>query len=267
MKNTIKFLSIALLAACSGEIDDQGNLVEIGQTEQAYTATRTANYQLGTQTAAAHRQCNRSSTGQVCSVPKTKNFTYCINSGFTNPEIALISNEVNILDTLLTGWTFTYESDLLTGQCLVSNTLQFTPGSCGTSGTATGNIENYACNTLSGITNLTEGVVALDPVGSYQAHSQARGKIDVTDINAKFATTTQRENAKRHATKFILLSSIGLGSRNDGASNTFGSRPDLANFLLGTLTAGEKCRVDSFTINNTTDYSTRQLLPDCNTVD
>jgi hypothetical protein len=267
MKKLFSLLLISLLSACSGEIDDEGNLVDIDQTQQAYTATRTANYQLGTQTSAAHRQCNRSSSGQVCSIPKTKNFTYCINSGFTNAENSLIANEVNMLDNLLTGWTFKLENDPLTGACLLSNTLQFSPGSCGSSGTSSSKIENYACNTLSGISNLTEGATGLGVVGSYQAHSFARGKIDITDINAKFSNATQRENAKRHAVKFILLSSIGLGSRNDGGSNTFGSRPDIANFVLGILTAGEKCRVDSFSTSNTTDYSTRTLLPDCNTVD
>lgn len=264
---TLLSLSLSLFTACSGEIDDQGNLVEIDQVEQAYVAKRTANYQFGTQTAAAHRQCNRTSTGQVCSVPKTKNFTYCVNPGFTNAEIGFIHNEVQMLDNLLTGWTFTIETDIFTGLCMPSNTLQISPGSCGESGSSTGAIENYACNTLSGLTNLTEGVSGLSVKGSYQAHGLARAKIDITDINAKFSNATQRENAKRHATKFILLSSIGLGSRNDGASNTFGSRPDIANFVLGIMTAGEKCRVDSFELNNTTDYSTRTLLPDCSTVD
>lgn len=255
MKKLIALLATSLLAACSGEIDDQGNLVDIEQNQQAYSARVTTNYQFGTRTTASRRQCDRSTTGQTCSVPKTKNLTYCINQGFTNSEVSLIQNEVVALDNLLTSWTFTYESDLFTGLCVPGNNLQFSNGACGSSGTASSNIENYGCVTFSNITNLTEGVAAGDPVGNYQAHGGSRANIDITDINAKFSTTSQRDFGKKHAVKFALLSTIGLGSRTDGGSNTFGSRPQIANFALGIMTDGEKCRAESYNTTNNGDFS------------
>lgn len=266
MKNLITISIAALLAACSGSQEDFESL-ELGQTDQAYTAKVTNNYQFGTQTAAAHRQCNRTSSAQVCSVPKTKTFTYCINSGFTNSEIATISATVQEFDSILSTWSFTYESDLFTGQCLLTNTLQFSKGACGQSGTSSGKIENYGCVSYSGTTNLTEGAIGDDPVGNYQAHGFANAKIDITDIDAKFSTASARTNAKKHAVGFAMLSSIGLGSRNDGASNTFYSRSDIADFPLGILTAGEDCRAESFSTANKVDYSNQLGSGLCNTVD
>lgn len=264
MKNLLSLLLISLLSACSGEIDDEGNLVDIDQIQQAYAANTTNNFQFGTRTAASHRQCDRTSTGQVCSVPSTKSITYCIDSGFTQADYNLVSNEIRLLDDALSGWTFTFENDLFTGACLLSTFLVIKPGSCGTSGTSPTGIENYGCATLSSTTNLTEGVNGNDPVGSYQKHSLSRGTVDITDINAKYSNASQREFAKRHAIKFILLSTVGLGSRTDGAANTFGSRSQIANFSLGLLTAGEKCRLGTFNSSNNGDFSNLVL---CNTVD
>lgn len=270
IKNIAKLCAIASLFACGAapedDLSDAGDAgAELGSVGQAYTSRFTPNFQLGTRTAASHRQCNRTTSSQVCSIPKSKNITYCINPGFTQSDYNLILGQIQAYDNLLSGYTFTFENDIFTGECLLSNFFQVSPGSCGTSGTGSANIENYGCVTLSGTKSLTEGQFFSAPVGNYQTHSFARAKIDITDINAKFSTTAEKNAGKKHAADFVILSGLlGLGSRDDGGSNTFGSRSQIAGFELGLLTAGEKCRAESL---NTTDNGDFSQVSACPTVD
>lgn len=257
MNKLFSILSLGLALSCADAADMTD--ADIQELEQDYTAPNSTNYQFGVRTTASHRQCDKVSTGQVCSVPKTKAIKWCINPGFTNEEINIISGIVNSYDTALSTWTFTYDSDVVTGLCKGTNNLQFTPGACGVSGSASNEISDYVCTTFTGVTNLTEGVIGSDPVGSYQAHSLALSKIDIAGINPKYAVGSPRNNAKKHATAYGVLTAIGLGGRTDASANNFASKNVISPLAVGLLTAGEQCRANNFQINNSTDFSVNSV--------
>lgn len=263
MKYIISAIGLLSLTACSGA--DWDEEVELAETSQAFSARVTNNFQFGTQTGSAHLQCNRSSSGQVCSIPKFKTLEVARAASFSDPEKVIIGLIRNEFDNALSSWSIV-EADTSVPQA--PNTVRLTLSQAACSGTLSNNIEGYSCITLSNITSLTEGEVDLEPVGNYQTHTSCNGLIDSVDIANKGANDEQDNKLTRHAVAHAILTCMGLGSRTDSGANTFYSRRTLQlSSFLSTLTAGEDCRAESFSTTNNGDFSNQGIGGLCSTVD
>jgi hypothetical protein len=263
MKNIISAIVLLSLAACGGA--DWDEEVELGETTQAYSARVTNNFQFGTQTGSPHLQCNRSSSGQVCSVPKFKTLEVARSTAFSDVEKVAIGLIRTDFRNALSSWSIV-EADTAVPPAPNTVRLTLTQGTC--AGTLQNDIDGYSCITLSGITSLSEGVGDVDPVGNYQTHTNCTGVIDSVDINNKGANDDQDNKIRRHAVAHAIETCLGLGSRTDAGANGFYSRRSLQlSSFLSPLTAGEDCRAESFSATNNGDFSNQGIGGLCSTVD
>ena len=218
---------------------------DIGTSKQPYSGKTTANYQYGTSTAATHMQCNRSSSGQVCTVPMAppgmnspKAMFYHVQSaGMTAAQVNEMTNAVEAVDAALSGWTFTPTNDPLLAHVILNRV------TCAGSGGS--DITSFACTNLTAnANNLSEGVGV---VGSYTNHTFGVVHVDWSDINATWGTTIDRLLVGQHATVYGLLSWMGLGGRSDaGATSFMSSRTANPAVGKGYMSTGEVCRAQSY---------------------
>jgi hypothetical protein len=246
MKKIIAVLIACLFACSGGEQFDEDLVIE--QEDQALSAKVSPTYQHGSTTSSTHLACNKTNSGQVCTVPSTKNVSWAFdtNSGFSNTEKTNIRAIVQSFDNTLTTWSFSETTDPAASQ------LVFKVAAC-SGGSSSSNIEAFGCVSLAFSANLTEGAGV---VGSYQKHGKGTISIDVTDINAKYASQGDRDHLKTHAVGHSILAWMGVGARSDAGVVHYMSRRtvSLGNFNL-TLTTGELCRADSFLATNDGQFS------------
>lgn len=261
MKNLIKILTITLLCACGGYDSEH---IDLGQYEQPYSARVTTNYQFGSQTATAHKQCDRVSSGQVCSVPAFKTIEVGGDASLTIGNLLEMSTVINRLDAAT---NFDVHAVSI-GNPPAPNTVRLILSVGAVSGTLSSNIEGYSSVTFVSTTGLTEGVADADPVGQYQKHGACTGKLDTTDINNKGTNATEDINLFRHAVGHAIEACMGLGSRDDaGANAVYSRRTVIPGTDLGGMTAGETCRANSYSTTNNGDFSNQGVGGLCATVD
>lgn len=254
MKNYIAISCVLAATACGGYSDDgsdDSELGELGQDEQAFQASLSTNFQFGTQTGTTHQRCNRTSSGQVCSVITTKNPVICtdVNSNLPNFEATKINANIVALDTALNTWTFTGGGqDPITGLCNVGFNVYIKAGAVGSSGTASNDIKDYANANIQTGLSLTEGPGV---VGQYVTTPGCTITLDLVDLKAKSQGGIDPFYSRllKHATLHSLLACMGLGGRTITplGSNQSPTRNGVttSNDVL-TLTNGEVCEMNSF---------------------
>lgn len=243
MKNALlSYLALALAVGCGAApedfADEQSD--DFGQAEQSFSAPVSSNYQFGTRTASSHLQCDRTSTGQVCSIPLTKNPTYAFDNSVGGTERALITSIVSAIDSSLASWSFTEVTMLDDPTIIFEDALHVCAGT-----SASNNIDSFGCVFLTAQGNgLTEGAGVK---GSYTNHSFGVVHVDLTKIQAKVSAAADRNLVYKHAAGSAVLAWMGLGLRTDAGANNNLSRREVSTTLpLGTLTSGEQCRANGF---------------------
>ncbi len=233
------------------QVDASGQL---GTAKQAYHSRVSGLYQHGTQTGSALRACDRSTTGQTCSVPKFKNFEICLGNTFSATEKSRMLEMAQGIDSR-SNFTFSYPSDCSAAPLAGKMRLIIDPGVV--SGSLSSNIQGYATVQLGSPSNLTEGVAGADPVGNFQTHGFCLAKIDLVDIYAKGANSTEDTRLLKHAGASVILKCQGNGSRQDVAAVPAYSRESivLGSNLTVYMTDGEKCRADAYDTTANGDFS------------
>jgi hypothetical protein len=265
IRNIKALLAFGFVLACGGyegdelfdEPGDAGS--DLGQVEQGYSAPVTPSFQLGTQTASSKRRCNKTSSGQVCSVLDHKNPKICTMGStasvpaqaFSSGDTTRVQNEVSGLDSLLSTWAFTQTTDVGFG-CASGTTVVIFKGAVGSSGAGSNNINDYMQLTLSGSVGLTEGAGV---VGSYVKHAGCNIKVDVTDINAKEPSdTTRRNRLFAHAVRKGLAGCLGAGGRTDGSAFT-ATRETISPSNDYGYSTGEICAINAYDSTNNGNFS------------
>ncbi len=255
MKNLIPCL-LGLLAFSCGAQDDGFEEQDLGTIEQEYRAELSPSFQMGANTSTAHLRCNRSSAGQICSIPQFKIIEVFSPSGqFTAAQQTLIDGVTTAIDV-----TTNFDIHKTTVTTPPFGKVRLSLLNSAVSGSLSSNIEGYSGVQYTSPTNLTEnqfkGFGAPNVVGSYQDHGACVVNIDVADILNKGANATEDDRLFKHAVGHAILVCAGLGSRSDAGANSVYSRRSIqlaAN--LSATTLGERCVLDSYTLNNNTDFS------------
>jgi hypothetical protein len=248
--NRSALLAALTLSAACGAPEQSDDLLELGQIEQAFAAPASPTYQLGTTTSSARLQCNKTNSGQVCSVPLTNSksilWRFAANSGFTNQQKADFRVVMTAVDNSLPSWTFTESTS-------ESAAIRVNKAACSGS-SSSNNIDAFSCVDLSGPSIDLE--VGPGVVGNYTAHVFADVHIDFDDINAKFSSSSDRLALAQHAFGHGIISWLGLGSRSDSGALGFVSRRQVnVNALNLPLTAGEACRLEAYNITNNGEFN------------
>ncbi len=258
MKNRILALFLLILGCAGGTDIDPADLVflpadagaELGSADQALIYQPGAVYGIGHQTSAAHKQCDKTTSGQVCLVPRSaqKILQWKFNSSnpFSTNEKVQMANTMQSIDGA-SNWIF---QQLQPGEAFnpAAVWVTLTDFTCsGTLGTA---IEGYSCPSFEGVSDMIEGPGI--PM-QYQNFSSVTGRIDIIDIRNRAAGDAVKElRLVTQAVAHIGLSAIGLGSRDDVASNFYSARAINLNPGVSTVfTQNEQCRVNNFTIEAT----------------
>lgn len=236
---------------------------ELGQLEQPMSAKASTTLQLGTRTAPTRMRCDRSFSGQVCTIIDTKSPGVCryANVGlgqFSASESTTVSSIVGGTDAGLSSWSFTQSENKDGTPCAAGTDIHIYPGAAGSSGSGSNNINDYVSLTFQGAIGLTEGPGV---VGSYQKHTGCHVLVDTTDIYAKGVDAAQDLRLFKHAVAHGLYGCLGLGGRNSSASN-HATRVDVnASVERTAMTSGEDCVLESFSTSGATSFNL--TTPDC----
>lgn len=245
-----KLIALALLGlvACQGDLytEDPNDADELGQIEQAYAASNSPTFQFGTRTGPSGLACDKTTTGQVCSIIKgatgtsaAKNVAWRFTPvhGFTAVEMITIQSAISGLDAALSKWTF---SEVSGGAPAIQI------GKAGVGGASTSNnIDAFRQVNWFLPVSLTEGLT-----GSYQAASVIIS-IDMADITTRGTAAGGASFVNRllfHAAANSFEAAIGLGTRDDAISaGTYNDRtvlvlPNGAPFA----SSGGLCQLNSF---------------------
>lgn len=257
-----------LTIACGGVVEDDSlpfrddeilEAEELGQSEQAFNAPVTVNSQFGTQTGSARNRCNRTSSGQVCSVPSFHNVLWCNDPNFGEVARSRVTVLMNALDTLLTTRTFSQPETLPFGLCdFQAANIVFTRSAVGSSGTASNDIANYSRPDFQGVVGLTENGQPGEPavVGSYQSHSRCDIRIDEADIFAKGTNATQDQRYLDHAVVNGVIACLGKGRTTGVSAFNRAMQHDMSSTHANdTLTAGELCQLNSYNAVNNGNFA------------
>jgi hypothetical protein len=253
-------LASAWLSGC-GDYDGQPG-DEIGTVEQPYQSKVQTNFQWGATTASARLACNKTSSGQVCTIPSARGGSFYVLD-LSSSNRTIVRNVFSSINSAVGSTPWLEEIDV--ADRLLS-TVVFASGAV--SGSLSSNIDGYSSLSLFHEFDLTEGVVAGDPVGSYKAHDNVNGggpfpdtiTIDFADCDAKFpGDATAQLQCKRHAIGHAVLAHMGLGSRTDsagGVGSTWQRRTlAAAGTVLSALNSGGVCLYNSANYTNNGDYS------------
>lgn len=265
---------LGLAIACGGVVEDdslpfrddevlEDDGEELGSLEQAYNAPVTVNSQFGTRTATNRDRCDRTSSGQVCSVPSFNDVIICYEnqggSGFSAGAQSRINTLIGALDSLLTTRSVAGAPLDIFGQpdCTVANTW-IRRGSVGSSGTASNDIQNYSTVAFNFATALTENGLPGEPavVGQYQKHAQCSITVDETDIFAKGTNATQDQRYLDHAFVNAFAACLGKG-RTTGLSNfNRVTQHDMSSTHANdAFSNGELCQLNSWNAVNNGNFA------------
>lgn len=250
--NKLAFVG-ALLLACSGqdlEVDE-----EIGQEEQEFIALNSPTKQFGSQTGKPNRSCNKTSSGQVCSIPRFKKLQIVRDDTgtWTTTQRVNMQTVTNAFAGLHGpgGWSFSIvnfaaPADPTAVRVFVTN--QAVSGASGS------NVDLYRDVAFGSTTQLTEGQGGGFPVGSYQSHSTCDLRLDRNKITGKGATDLEDGRLFSHAFGNGLDACMGVGT-NTAVNSMVSQRPiDLTKFL-DAGTSGEACRANFGDLTDTADFS------------
>jgi hypothetical protein len=256
------FFSCLLAIACGGYDDDELD-AELAQLQQGFQVAPFGNGGFGTSTSSAGLACTFNDPAQICAIPGKKSLRFFMQAdGADATAVQLVRSKINAWSNtaaaagLLTqspNWSISESSsnDNSVTHVFVVHA-ETTNQACNGSGTASNNIENYACLTGSTI-NITEdqGVV-----GSFVVRLKTTVHVDLADILAKGTTAAQDDNLHRHAVFNATLKGLGVGSAE--FSNALCSSRVINNLTLNSaciMQPHEMCILNSFIeLNDTTHF-------------
>jgi hypothetical protein len=248
------WLFACALIACGGEsYEDE----ELGTVEEAYNAPVTVNSQFGTQTGTSRDRCNRTSSGQVCSVPSYNDVIICYENAnsFAAASVSRIGQLITALDGLLTTRTVGGAPIDIFGQpdCTQANTWIRKVG-VGSSGAGSNDIANYSRPVFNFTTGLTENGLPGEPavVGQYQKHAQCVIEVDENDILTKGTDANQERRYLDHAFVNAFAGCIGKGRVSGVSAFNRATQHDMSSTHNNdTFTTGELCQMNSWNnVNN-----------------
>ena len=182
MNKLINFAVLGLVLACGATPEEVEEFeLELAQSEQGLSAKTSPTFQYGTSTSTSKAACNKTSTGQVCSVPTSRQVNFCLFDNLSAAHKTRIRNIAITLNNLSNNFNFT-EMDLVHPSCIPTvlgeptPNLVFSNQAC-SGGTASDNIEAYSCgNFTAENANLSE---ASGVVGNYQSHNRFGALLDI----------------------------------------------------------------------------------------
>ncbi len=255
-------LALTLLAAACGAQDD-GPEDTIGTTELAITAPRTNTYVLGTTNTQAGLRCTVANATQICNVPTTRLFSYCL-SGLNAEEIPDISalraggNSAN----LHFNWT-----ELTSGGNPVRDAACETAFHNGQVNVLVNHIDNFCASAGASTTNIDTLVCfSPNPPGAQLVESPSVNgsffgitggviHIDRARLSAGFPITSERQKVRQHGLGHAAAGVDGLGARTESFTTFLWTRRQVLPLELGrTHSAGEDCTL-SFYSSAGTQYN------------
>lgn len=261
MIRTVIALVSALAFACGGYAAEDDT--ELGQSEQAVIALTGATRQPGAQTGGSRLSCNKTSSGQVCSIARAKSIEIARNpSAFSSAQNTVLGLVRAGLAGRYSDWTFTLvDSANPPGSGVVRIIVDKSTSGGGDNGN---NVSNYRSNparfSVNGMTNGQQSGLG-SFVGQYQNHGACSTSIFTTRIDNKTSNTTQRLNLFRHAVGNAIAICMGLGTRNDTPGYVTQNTLNLGS-ALGFGSAGDACRMNWSEMNDLADIS-RQTASAC----
>jgi hypothetical protein len=253
----MRSLGLAAFAACALACGGYGAEPEseesLGTAEMPYIALNSPTKQFGTQTGKPNRSCNKTSSGQTCSIPRFKKLQIVRDDTgtWTTSQRVNMQTVTSALAAAHTGWTFSIVSYTAPAD---PNAVRVFVTNQAVSGTSGSNVDLYRDLVFGGTTQLTEGQGGGLPVGNYQSHASCDLKLDRNKITGKGANSTEDARLFSHAFGNGIVGCMGVGT-NDSANDKVSQRPiDLTKFL-DAATTGEVCRASYGDLSDTADFS------------
>lgn len=244
-----------IFSGCGAEDPDAGaSGDEIGTVEQDMTAPKSANFGFGATTGASHPACTTTNPSQVCLIPVSKSWKYCIdpNAGFTSRELSAISNAI-ILVTTPSGVQTTFGYTQVA--CTATHQIEFNALTCSGVCNGTSTIDGCVCSNPTIGSPITES-----EVGNFVRLEGTTIHLDRADVTASFGTNNvTADGVMIHGFAHALLVAQGIGSK--------GSAQAQALLISGSavappsnhrnLSTGELCKMQNFNASspNTFAYS------------
>lgn len=260
MRHFVLTAGLLAIIACSDAVPED---VALGEVAQAYNAPVTLNSQFGTRTATNRNRCDRSSSGQVCTIPDFHDVLYCVSNvspQFAGSTRSRIHTLMSAMDSLLTTRSIFQPLDVF-GQCIETDAdVVFVKSAVGSSGTGSNDIQNYSRADFTNTTGLTENGLPGEPavVGQYQTHGRCNIRIDENDILAKGSNATQDQRYLDHAVLNAFVTCLGKG-RIPGDSlinfNRAMQHPMSSTHANDAFTSGELCQLNSYNNSNNGNFA------------
>jgi hypothetical protein len=198
------------LLACGGAEDDSDlaeDEVDFGVLEQAMLVDLP---KFGISTAASHIACSATGpSGQVCHIPRTKVFTYCLSDAggaWVSPDIGNIDNAMTSVNAALNNQFTFAKVNVTQGTCTSAGsataTVKIRKGTC-SGGSGSSNIEAYGCMTTSFVNSLTENLP-----GTWNSHAGGTITLDMVDIATKGGNAVC---VLQHGVRHQAMNLAGLG--------------------------------------------------------
>lgn len=247
MNQTLKCLLLAALA-CGAPVDEE----EYGEAEQEFLALNSSTKQFGSRTGGSNLSCNKTSTSQVCSIPRFKKLQVVRDdTGTWTTGQRVNMQTVSSAKSFLFGWpinivNLTAPADSTAVRVFIIN---------GTvSGSSGSTVDLYHDVSFDSVNSLTEGLGGGLPAGSYQTHASCTIKLDRNKITAKGASDLEDSRLFSHAFGNGMAICMGVGTNSSVNSMDTQLPIDLTKFL-DAGTAGEACRANFSDLADTSDFS------------
>lgn len=265
MTKIASVLAFALCFACGASPEDieleaandalDRGASELGQAAQPVIALNSTTKQWGTQTGADRRSCNKTSTGQVCTLSKFKSIEVARTPGDwtfeQDDQMSLTVFELNN-DYGPAGWTFTYVD---AANLPASGVVRLLVGKNTTGGGNNGtDLSNYRTINFFSPVQMTEGQGGGSPVGQYQHHGSCSTSLFINRINAKGATTNEDLRLLDHALGNAAVACMGLGTQSGGSYAFRRTAINLTTFAPGSV-GGDVCRATVSEFSDLADFS------------
>lgn len=254
-----------LMFGCSAA--DEDDEIEFGEASQAYNAPVTPLHQFGTRTSTNRNRCDRSTSGQVCSVPSYNDVVLCFDDtpgALTSTTKSRINVLMAALDGLLTTRTVGGPPIDIFGQpqCSGFANTWVTKTSVGSSGTASNFIDDYSRPDFNFTSGLTENALPGEPavVGQYQKHQGCTIRLDETDIYAKGTSAAQDQSYLDHAFTNAFAGCLGIGRTDPGAGfNRLTQHTMSSTHNNDTFATGELCSLNAWNFSNNGNFANAGL--------
>lgn len=250
LTQSILFTSI-IVAGC-GNYDRKPGVteLELGDAGEALTSHFSPTYTYGVSSASSHVAC-KGLAGEVCIVPRKRQFTYCYDPITASRTISQCNLAASRINSAGPGFNFAWTAQ----PCTNPSTEDFQINDLIPQGAAHGSqIDDYAGQNFTSPQNITSNLP-----GQYQIQSAHKYltivHLDRLDIEAKTTITAERDKLTEHACGHEFMALAGIGGRTD-VTNSYSARA-IAPIIQTRVpyTGGESCRAASYSTLDPTSYN------------